>query len=61
MNIRNGNEFFGILLFCQFRRFYAEKVAKYVFMQQIFIKLYTNTKLTIIALRFALSYTGEYP
>jgi len=60
MNIGNGNEFSRILIFCQFRRFYAEKVTKHVFMQQIFIKLYTNTKLTIIALRFALRNTGEH-
>lgn len=58
MNIGNGNEFSRILIFCQFWRFYAEKVTKHVFMQQIFIKSYTNTKLTIIALRFALCHTG---
>ena len=61
MNIGNGNEFSRILIFCQFRRFYAGKVKKYVFMQQVFIKLYTKTKLTIIALRFALCHTGEHP
>lgn len=58
MNIGNGKKIFRILIFGQFRRFYAEKVTKHVFMQQIFIKLYTNTKLTIIALRFALGHTG---
>ncbi len=58
MNIGNGNEFSRILIFCQFWRLYAEKVKKYVFMQQVFIKLYTKTKLMIIALRFALCHTG---
>ena len=58
MNIVNGNEFSRILIFCQFWRFYAEKVVKYVFMQQVFIKLYTKTELTIIALHFALGHTG---
>lgn len=54
-------KFFEFLISCQYRKFYAEKVAKYVFMQQIFIKLYIKTELMIIALRFALIHTGEYP
>lgn len=60
MNIGNGNEFSRILIFCQFWRFYAEKVKKYVFIQQVFIKLYIKTKLMIIALRFALCHTSEH-
>lgn len=60
MNIGNGNEFFRILIFCQFWRFYAEKVITSALIQQIFIKLYTKTKLMIIALRFALCHTGEH-
>ena len=60
MNIGNGNEFSRILIFCQFWRFHAEKVKKYVFMQQVFIKLYTKMAFTIIALHFALNHTGEH-
>lgn len=60
MNIGNGNKFSRILIFCQIWRFHAEKVIKYVFMQQIFIKLYIKTELAIMALRFALIHTGEH-
>lgn len=61
MNIGNGNELSRILIFYRFWRFYTEKVAKYAFMQWIFIKLYTKTAFTIIALHFALNHTGEHP
>ncbi len=60
MNIGNGNKFSRILIFCQIWRFHAEKVIKYVFMQQIFIKLYIKTELAIMALRFALCHTSEH-